>query len=304
MYGVPLGLWLILSVATASAIIAVLVARASNLNSQRNLKEQLERAWQQTVRQLKHEAEQRSKQRVHDSEQLAAQLKHAADDAAREREAALRQSVYMETAAALLSLHTLVGQMGAADCDEDAVWQTFAAKFARVVQVHLIATDATVEAVMVYLNEIAPGFLELATLRRKLRDKTVVQHGGRNLSSDHERDQALRDLLSGEHPSSSPQAPDRGVLDDTAQEELLVRQERRVELCRRAVRLTTQSGKLLATSLLALRKEMGGPLDQQRYEQLWQVLIGKMEFVLKQDMENAGSLEGDARAAQSTQRAS
>jgi len=153
------------------------------------------------------------------------------------------------------------------------------------------------------LNEIAPGFLELATLRRKLRDKTVVQHGGRNLSSDHERDQALRDLLSGEHPSS-PQAPDRGVLDDTAQEELLVRQERRVELCRLAVRLTTQSGKLLATSLLALRKEMGGPLDQQRYEQLWQVLIGKMEFVLKQDMENAGSLEGDARAAQSTQRAS
>jgi hypothetical protein len=298
--GMPLSLWIIVSVAIASAIFAVFIAWASNRNSQQNLKEQLERAWQQNVRQLKHEADQRSKQRAHDTEQLATQLKHAADDAAREREAVLRQSVYMEAAEALLSLHTLVGQMGATDCDENAVWEILAAKSAQIVRVHLIATDSTVEAVMVYLNEIAPGLLELAMLRRKLREPTSAHRGARKLPSEHERDHALRHLLSGEDASLPPPSSDAGLLDDTAEEELLVRHDKRTELCRHAVRLTHQSGKLLATSLLALRKEMGGPLDQQRYEQLWQVLVGKMEFVLKQEMESTGSLGSGVHAAQAT----
>ncbi len=305
---VPMSLWLIVSMAMTCAVVAVLVAWRSNLHSRRNLTEQLERGWQQTVRQLKHEAEQRSKQRAHETEQLSVKLGHEAEQKTRSQAATLRQPVYLEAAGALLNLHTLVGQMAAADCDEDAVWNTFAAKLARIVQLHLIATEATVEAVMAYLNEIAPGFLELATLRRQLRDETVARrYANRSSAADRERDQALRDLLNlGEHGSVA-QAENPGAargprgFDEQAREDLSIGYARRVELSRRAVRLANQSGKLLATALLALRTEMGAPLDQRRYEQLWQVLVGKMEFVLKQDIESMAGVANAIRSADSTE---
>ena len=101
-YGVPVGFWMIVFAAIASAIVAVLVARRSNINKQRYLDEQLARGWQQLVRQLKHEAEQRGKQRVHETEQLSKQLEHDADQKAKELQHSLRRDIYVEGAAALL----------------------------------------------------------------------------------------------------------------------------------------------------------------------------------------------------------
>jgi hypothetical protein len=242
-YGLPLGLWIIFFAAIAAAIVAVVVAWRSNVNNQKYLDEQLTRGWQQLVRQLKHEAEQRGKQRVHETEQLTKQLEHDAGQKAKELRHSLRRDIYVEAAAALLNLHTLISRAATVECNEALLWESFAENHARVVKVHMVATEPTVEVVMMYMNEVAPAFVELTARRRQISARHVS-------------------------PTASSQS------------------EGQVELLRRSVSLTTQCAKLLATSLLALRNEMEGPLDQGRYEQLWQVQFGKMEPIWKQDIEN------------------
>jgi hypothetical protein len=122
----------------------------------------------------------------------------------------------------------------------------------------MVATEPTVEAVMMCMNELAPAFVELTARRRQMRARAHVL-----------RDQGTASSLT----ELENQAPFNGG-------------EGQVELLRRSVSLTTQSAKSLAAALLALRDEMGGSLDQCRYEQLWQVQFGKMEPIWKQDIEN------------------
>jgi hypothetical protein len=248
-YGVPVGLWIIFFAAISAAIVAVVVAWRSNVHNQRYLDEQLTRGWQQLVRQLKHEAEQRGKQRVHETEQLTKQLEHDADQKAKGLQHSLRQDIYVEAAAALLNLHTLISRTATVECTETLLWESFAENHARIVKVHMVATEPTVEVVMMYMNELAPAFVELTARRRQIRD---IGRPGESIT----------------------------------EEMLAAQSEGQSELLRRSISLTTQSAKLLATSLLAIRSEMGGSLNPSRYEQLWQVQIGKMEPIWKQDIES------------------
>ncbi len=249
-------LWIVFLAGIASAIIAVIVAWRSNVSSRKYLDEQLARGWQQLVRQLKHEAEQRGKQRVHETEQLSKQLAHDDDQKTKELQHSLRRDTYLDAAAALLNIHTLISRTATEKCDETLLWESFADNHARIVKVHLIATDPTVEALMVCMNELAPAFVEVTARRRQIR--------ARAKDNGQDREKIAAELL-------------------TAQN------EDQVELLRRSISLTTQSAKSLATSLLALRNGMGGPLDQRRYEQLWQTQFGKMEPIWKQDVEDLRS---------------
>jgi hypothetical protein len=246
-YGVPVSLWIIFFVALACAIVAVIVAWRSNVNSRRYLDEQLTRGWQQLVRQLKHEAEQRGKQRIHETEQLSKQLEYDAEQKAKELQHSLRRDVYSEAVAALLNLHTLISRTATVECSDALLWDSFMDNHARVVKVHLVATEPTVEVLMMYMNELAPAFVELTARRRQIR-KTLNSAKGNGQSSV-------------------------GI----AAEMLAAQNKGQAELQRRAINITIQSARLLATSLLALRDEMGEPLDKHRYEQLWQVQIAKME---------------------------
>jgi hypothetical protein len=125
----------------------VVVAWRSNVNNQKHLDEQLTRGWQQLVRQLKYEAEQRGKQRVHETEQLTKQLEHDTDQKAKELQHSLRRDIYVEAAAALLNLHTLIGRAATVECNETLLWESFADNHARVVKVHMVATEPTVEPI-------------------------------------------------------------------------------------------------------------------------------------------------------------
>jgi len=272
-YGVPIGLWMILFVAIASVIIAVIVAWRSSVNSRTYLDEQLTRGWQQLVRQLKYEAEQRGKQRVHETEQLTKQLEHDADHKAKELQHSLRREIYLEAAAALLNLHTLISRAASVECNDTLLWESFANNHARVVKVHMVATEPTVEVVMMYMNEVAPAFVELAARRRQIRAR--AQAGSRSGYSSLE-----------ESASSLAELENQLPFEAVAAEQSAAQSEGQTELLRRAISLTTQSAQLLASSLLALRNEMGGSLDRFRYEQLWQVQFGKMEPTWRQDIEN------------------
>jgi gas vesicle protein len=252
-YGVPAGLWIIFFAGIASAIAAVLIAWRSNANSQKHLDAQISRGWQQLVRQLKHEAEQRAKQRVHESEQLSKQLAHDAEQKTKELQQSLRRDAYLEAAAALLNIHVLISRAAMTDCNETLLWESFAENHARVVRLHLIATEPTVEILMVYMNELAPAFVEMTARQRQIRART----------------HALPEHREG-----------------NAAEPAAAHNEEQVELLRRSISLTTQNSKLLAGALHALRSELEGSIDEHRYEQLWQTQFGKMEPIWRQDIEN------------------
>jgi hypothetical protein len=261
-YGVPAGLWIIVFVGIASAIVATFIAWRSNANNQRYLEAQISRGWQQLVRQLKHEAEQRGKQRVHETEQLTKQLAHDAEQKTKELQHSLRRDAYLEAAAALLNIHVLISRAATTECDETLLWESFAENHARVVRLHLIATEPTVEILMVYMNELAPAFVEMTARQRHIRVRAnalVDQGTARDMSEDRERIAA--------EPSAA-------------------QNDEQVELLRRSISLTTQNAKLLASALHALRSEMEGPIDERRYEQLWQTQYGKMEPIWRQDIEN------------------
>ena len=288
---IPLGLWIILSSLATVALLSVFVAWRSNVNTRRDLKDQSERTWQQSVRQLKYEADQRAKQRVHDSEEATALRAHDAEQAARAREAALRQTVFLEASEALLQLHLLLGRMGDAQSDERELWVRFEANLANLMPVHMIATGPTVETVMGYVNEVVPGFLELAMLRRLRPGETA------SLRSSKDTSELLRGLFGAdaaplpvvddESETSDAGSPVPSLADEKRLKVRLQQLEQQEGLDRRTANLTSQSGKLLAASLLAIRHEMGGTLDDRRYDQLWQVLSGKTATILKQNMESA-----------------
>ncbi len=165
----PASLWIIFFAGIAAAITAVIVAWRSNVNSRQYLDDQMARGWQQLVRQLKHEADQRGKQRVHETEQLSKQLEHDAEHQTKELQHSLRRDTYLEAAAALLNVHALIARVATAECDEALLSEWFADYHARIVKAHLIATESTVEALMVYMNELAPAFVELISRRRQIR---------------------------------------------------------------------------------------------------------------------------------------
>jgi ribosomal protein S18 len=314
-YGVPFVVWITVLVAVLSAGAAVFVAWRLNANSRRNLDEQLARSWQQVVRQLKHEAEQRIKQRAHDAEQLTRQLAHDAEQLTRqlahdaeqrdrERKVSLRREVYLEAAAALTNLLTLVGRAASIEYDETAMLDEFVSNQARLAKVHIVGTEATVDAVMTYMNELTPAFLELITRRVPLlnRKHTIDTHVDRmnNAGVERERCEALMQRLNAEGMRESQRwqvadahykfASEQFASQQSTTMKLQAEQmEEQMETGRRSVNLVAQIARLLPGAMAAVRGEMELPLDRRRYEQLWNVQISKVDYTWKQAMERIRS---------------
>jgi hypothetical protein len=311
LYGVPFALWITVLAAVLSAAAAVFVAWRSNANSRRNLDEQLARNWQQVVRQLKHEAEQRAKQRgheaeqltkqfAHDAEQRTMQLAHDAEQRDRDRKMSLRHEVYLEAAAALTNLLTLVGKAANIEYDETALLDEFGINQAKLAKVHLVGTEATVDAVMTYINELAPAFLELIMRRVPLliRKHAIDTHVNlmNKAGAERERFVAMMQQFNLEGMRESPRWHAVEVQSKSANEQFALQKstitklraeqmEEQMETGRRGVNLVAQIARLLPGAMAAVRGEIEMPLDRRRYEQLWNVQISKVDYTWKQAMD-------------------
>jgi hypothetical protein len=318
LYGVPLGLWIAVLLALLSAGFAVIVAWRSNANSRRNLDEQLARGSQQVLKQLKHQAEQQAEQRAHDAAQLARQLAHDSEQRDRDRQHALRREVHLEAATALTNLLSLVGRAANLEEDETAIVEKFGHNQAVLSKVHIVGAEATVDAVMTYMNELVPAFIELITRRVPLRmrqraidtrvelmrkadgERTHCETMMRQLRLDGLKDSPRWLSVEAQYKLASQQF---AVEQRTAQKLREVQIEEQLQTGQRSVNLLAQSARLLPGAMAAVRGEVEAPLDRRRYEQLWNVQVGKVEVLYKQAMDRIRSTSAQAGPARFGDRA-
>jgi hypothetical protein len=324
-YGIPLVIWIAVVAAILSAAVAVCVAWRSNAKSRRILDERLARHWQQVesqftrdteerARQHEREAKQLAQQLAHDAEQRARQLAHDAEQRERERKMSLRQEVCLEAAAALTNLLMLVGRAAHLDTDETAILDQFTTDQAKLARIHLVGSEATVDAVMTYLNELTPALLELITRRVPLGIRRRAIEGHLDLmnkaGADRERYATMlqQSPLESLRESSTWQAVETRyrVANEqfSAQQSITMKlraeqTEEQMETGRRSASLAAQIARLLPGAMAAVRGELDLPLDRRRYEQLWNVQLSKIDYTWKQAMDRIRAASSQLPAAKS-----
>jgi hypothetical protein len=285
-YRVPLSIWLTLFasllVAVISAIAAIIVVGRSNASSRENLRQQLQRSSHQFGNQLEH-----------DTRQLERKLEAEAAERVREREMSLRREVYLEAASALMHIQTLLGQASNIGYDDKELLAGFANDQATIAKTHIVGSPETVEAIMSYIGDVGPAFLELLTRRLPLaiRRGAIDTHTSFVEKADSERGRFIAMMqqynlegtadpekfkaIEKQHEFANSQweyhsGMRQQLLRQQATEQLAVA-ERVFELSRNIV-LTR-----LPNAVLAVRKELEMPLDRVFYEALWQEQTRKID---------------------------
>jgi hypothetical protein len=290
IFSVPLALWIAVGVAVLSAIVTLVSVSLSNRNSRRNLREQLRR-----------NAEQFAAQLVHDSQQLERRLTYEADQRDRERTMSLRREVYLGAAEALAHANALVGRMADIENDQRVLGEEFAADLAKVAKVHIVGSRATVQAVMDYVNALAPGFIELAAKRGPLmvRKSGIAQEQTfidaalaerkrftamlQQLNLDGVTDKSKRDAILAQNAIATKTHESHIA----AQGELWRLQlEGIFDIVRHSLALADKVTRLLPPAILAVRSEMDLPLDAAWYASLWEEQLANVRAVTERLLES------------------
>jgi hypothetical protein len=281
IHGIPLALWVTIVVAVASPIFTLITVWRSSAISRRNLRDQL----------------------VHDAQQRDL-----------ERKMSLRRDVFLEAAAALTHTNALVGRAANVDLDQNAIADEFANDLATVSKVHIVANDDTIEAVMTYVNELGPAFMEMTRRRVPLaiRKRMIDTHVAlmNKASADRERFiaimqqynlQGVRDKekwdavnvqaqYASEQFDSQRKNVDQLGIDQT---------KGQLEISERVMELAVRITRLLPDAVIAVRNEMRMPLDTIRYQRSWALQREKMSEAwapVRSDIEKLiEKMEADAR---------
>lgn len=284
-YGVPLAVWLTLlasaGVGLISAATAIVVVWRSNANSRQNLREQLARSSTQFGNQLDH-----------DSRQLERKLSAEATERVREREMSLRREVYLEVASALVHIQTVVAQASNIEYEQKDLMAAFATDQAKIAKVHIVGSQDTVAAIMSFMGEVGPAFLELITRRPSLmiRKSGIETHAELMLKRDSERERFLEMLQQYNLEMESEPARFEAIKKQyefsntqweghsTLRLQLLRQQaQEQFAIAERAVELNKKILLWLPEAVLAVRTEMEMPLDREFYEAQWREQTRKME---------------------------
>jgi hypothetical protein len=282
IHGIPLALWVTIVVAVASPLFTLITVWRSNANSRRNLRNQL----------------------AHDTEQRDL-----------ERKMSLRREVYLQAAAALTHTNALVGRAANVEYDQNKIADKFTADLATISKVHIVASDDTIEAVMTYIKELGPAFMEMSRRRLPLaiRKKMIETHVAlmNKAGSDRERFiaimqqynlQGVRDKEKWDAVNAQAQyASEQFDSQRTIVDQLGIDQTKgQLEISERIMELAARNTKLLPDAILAVRNEMEMPLDRIRYERNWELQREKMSEAwtpVRSDIEKLiEKMEADARS--------
>jgi hypothetical protein len=86
----------------------------------------------------------------------------------------LRREVYLQAAAALTHTNSLVARAANVDYNQNKISDEFAADLATISKVHVVASDDTIDAVMTYMNELGPAFMEMTRRRMPLAIRSTI----------------------------------------------------------------------------------------------------------------------------------
>jgi hypothetical protein len=285
-YGVPLSIWLTLLasvvVAVISAATAMIVVGRSNANSRENLRQQLQRSSNQFGNQLDH-----------DSLQLERKLAAEAEERDRERKMSLRREVYLEAAAALTLANSLIGRITNLDNDQKALGDELITYLSKIMKVHIVGSQQTIQAVADYVKVLGPAFTDLMGLRLPLMiRKAAIDLEGTFVDTalaERKRFTAMMQQLNLDRVTDpakwEPIRAQSNLAAETyashaATKDALGREQVKgvFAIVRHSLVLAEKLGRLFPPALLAVRSEMDMPLDPEWYTSLWSEQLENMQI--------------------------
>lgn len=242
-------------VAAAAAILSSILSFVASTRSNRNARKQLER-------QLRHNAEQQN----------------------RERGMSLRRDVYLPAVEALVRSQGVLGEVVNPDSDLTEIGQQLVANQATMAKIHLVGGMKTVRALMAYINELMPAYLELSAMRLPIdaRRQTIATEKALMDRSNAEQQQSIELMkqfnLAGDTDKAAWQRIQRQFESErTAHErhannltELWCQQND--DIRRSVARMTELALKvtlLIPEAVIAVREEIELPIDPVEYRKLF-----------------------------------
>jgi hypothetical protein len=269
LYGVPFAVWLTLLasvvVAVLSSATAIIVMWRSNVNSRRNLQQQ-----------LKLSREQFQDQRHQESTHFGNQLEHDARQRELEREMSLRRDVYLPAAEAIARAQAALGQLTDIKADQIEIGRQLAIDQGILAKAHLIANESTVNALMNYQKVFMPAYLELVMLRSPLLvKKAAIETHQKFIDKAAAEIERLLQLMKQQNiAGNKDQAAFNRIMDQTKFEQdahnyhsgkrSAIHKEMalgQMALVERMGELAVNAANLIPHAILSCRQELGLPID-------------------------------------------
>jgi hypothetical protein len=211
---------------------------------------------------------------------LRAQLAHDRELRISDREAALRKDIYLAVSEALFAGLISVGRFANLEIPNDKIVDGYAEKAPAVAKVHIIANEPTLKAVIAITNELGATFMQLIAKRVPLmvlkNQLAQLDQGLARISKDTDgtlelmkkynldgaRDPGRWTVIQARYEFEQKQLTERQKERANFFLEFYAKQLQFMEEC---FKETTKLGQLLVPAVLAVRKELGLPIDEVAY---------------------------------------
>jgi hypothetical protein len=216
--------------------------------------------------------------------QLVLQLQHAADQRDRDREMSLKRDVFLPAVEALIRSQGILGKTINPEFELPELGQQLMADQAIMAKIHLVGTEKTVTALMTFMNQLMPAYLELSTMRIPLvvcrnaidAEQSVID---RSNALQQQNIELMRQFNIAGKSDQAEWERLRGLF-DAEQDTYRQHTERKAELweeynahMRRAFTRMTElaqtTSSLIPHAVLAAREEIELPIDQAKYQKLF-----------------------------------
>jgi hypothetical protein len=314
-YGVPLAVWLTLLASVLVGILSsattIIVMWRSNANSRKNLHEQ-----------LNHNAKQARDQLIQDSNHFGNQLDHDERQRNRERAMALRRDVYLPAADALAHIQLSLGHLTDLNADQMAIGRQLAVDLGTLAKTHLVASEATVRALMIYQKALMPAYTELVLLRAPLLiKKAAIDDHQKYIDRADAEIQRIVQLMKQHNISGNTDkaAFDRLVAQSTIEQnarknhsdkQLALHRDMglgQIALAERMAKLVADTASLIPDAIIFCRQELELPIDPVEYRNLYAEQQGAAKRVMteaiRRGREMIAAAAADKESSDSTQSA-
>lgn len=211
---------------------------------------------------------------------LRRQLQYEREEKKREREMALRKEVYMAAADAVSAGINCIPRLTNLEIPTDQITATYAQKVSAIARVYVIAQAETIQALSSFTGEFEAAFLKLAARRHALileqneikfldeqlagfeKDRAHILELMKQHNIDGVRDQRRWDVLKGNFDFEHKRIIETQDRKSTMVQNLVPKE---FDFIKDAVAEAVDLKQSLISTLVAIRKELEIPLDENAY---------------------------------------
>ncbi len=231
------------------------------------------------------------------NKRLLEQIKHDATERDRERQMALRREVYLKAAEAISKAYTTLMNLPQANLQSE-LWKSDANTISEsLMKVHIVGNDDTVASTTRFSSDFSKALLNLMEKRfplDQLKSRLIILSDLINKSAQERdryialmkefnlkglTDQRLWETIRHNYEFEEQQNQKHTIERETIQQQY---NDLLIELVKACYQKSMEIGHVLVPALCDVRKEMGMPIDADRYLQLMEQTRTEMEAALTQ----------------------